>query len=114
VSVTAQGGPLNRRLSPNVKGLSPWGDKSLLFSPRIHTDIGDHGSYSVVLYDQNCAPQQMLDGSNPVMSTDAPGNATMSFASHDPDRTMKSAQVQLFNTADWSRAPLNSPHVPLS
>jgi hypothetical protein len=77
-------------------------------------DTTPNGSYYVVLYDQNCAPQHMLDGSNPVMSTDAQGNGTMSFASHDPDRIMKSAQVQLFNTADWSRAPLNSPQVPLS
>jgi hypothetical protein len=77
-------------------------------------DTTPNGSYYVVLYDQNCVPQHMLDGSNPVLTTDAQGNGTMSFASHDPDRTMTSAQVQLFNTADWSRAPLDSPQVPLS
>jgi hypothetical protein len=77
-------------------------------------DTTPNASYYVVLYDQNCAPQHMLDGTNPVVSTDAQGNGTMSFASHDPERTMTSAQVQLFHTADWSPAPLDSPQVHLS
>jgi hypothetical protein len=77
-------------------------------------DTTPNASYYVVLYDQNCAPQHLLDGTNPVMTTDAQGNGTMSFTSHNPDRTPTSAQVQLFNTSDWSRAPLDSPQVPLS
>jgi hypothetical protein len=76
-------------------------------------DTTPNASYVVALYDQNCAPQHMLDGSNPVVSTDAQGNGTMSFASHDPDRTITSAHVVLWNT-DWSGYPFSSPTVPLS
>jgi hypothetical protein len=76
-------------------------------------DTTPNASYDVVLYDQNCAPQHMLDGSNPVVSTDAQGNGTMSFTSHDPDTTVTSAHVVLW-TADWSSYPLASPTVSVS
>jgi hypothetical protein len=76
-------------------------------------DATPNSSYYVVLYDQNCAPQHMLDGSNPVISTDAQGSGTMSFTSHDPDRTVTSAHVVLWNI-DWSGYPFASPTVPLS
>jgi hypothetical protein len=76
-------------------------------------DTTPNTGYYVVLYDQNCQPQHMLDGSNPVMSTDAQGNGTMSFASHDPNGTPTSAHVVLWTT-DWSSYPLASPTVSLS
>jgi hypothetical protein len=69
-------------------------------------------SYYVVLYDQNCAPQHMLDGTNPVVSTNAQGNGTMSFVANDP--TITSAHVVMWVAPDWSGTPFASATVPLS
>jgi hypothetical protein len=76
-------------------------------------DSTPNASYVVALYDQNCQPQHNLDGTNPVFSTDAQGNGTMSFTSHDPNGPITSAHVVLWNS-DWSGYPYASPTVPVS
>jgi hypothetical protein len=68
-------------------------------------------SYFVVLYDQNCVPQHLNDGSNPVVTTDSLGNASYNFNTQDP--TITSGHVVLF-TSDWNSIPFASPTVPLS
>jgi hypothetical protein len=75
-------------------------------------DATPNASYVVVLEDQNCQPQHLLDGTNPVFSTDALGTGNYVFVSHDPGMT--SARVEI-TTTDWSTPyPFASPTVPLS
>ena len=120
VSLVSNGYPVCG--APGVVGGTPtahsWVSTALNDAGNVNTtvhlqDTTPNASYYVVLFDQNCVPQHMLDGTNPVISTDAQGNGTMSFASHDPDRTMTSAHVVLWTT-DWNSYPLASPTIPLS